>query len=95
MPHCCRAHTEASSAADFYPTVKAALHHESVNSEEDCMGLGWDLGQGLWLTVFVVWLHELNRDISAVTVLDKYMDRYTPIKYVSCDIKARLHFFCN
>ncbi len=34
-PHFCRARTGASSAADFYPTVKAALRHESVDSEED------------------------------------------------------------
>ncbi len=29
--------------AEFYPTVKAALHHESVDSEEDRKGLGLDL----------------------------------------------------
>ncbi len=33
--------------SDFYPAVKAALHHESVDSEEDCEGLGCHLGQGL------------------------------------------------
>ncbi len=37
----------ASSAADFYPTVKAALRHESANSEEDRECLGCHLGQGL------------------------------------------------
>ncbi len=44
--HFCRAWTGTSSAADFYPTVKAALRHESVDSEEDREGLGCDLGQG-------------------------------------------------
>ncbi|KAL0173295.1 hypothetical protein M9458_033606, partial [Cirrhinus mrigala] len=32
--------------ADFYPTVKAALRHESVDSEEDRKGLGCHLEQG-------------------------------------------------
>ncbi len=45
-PHFCRACTGASSAADFYPTVKAALRHESADSEEDREGLGCHLGQG-------------------------------------------------
>ncbi len=40
-PHWCKL------AADFYPTVKAALRHESANSEEDREGLGCHLGQGL------------------------------------------------
>ncbi len=39
----------ASSAADFYPTVKAALRQESADSEKDREGLGCDLGQGLSL----------------------------------------------
>ncbi len=39
--------TGASSTADLYPTVKAALRHESVDSEEDREGLGCHLGQGL------------------------------------------------
>ncbi len=40
-------------AADFYPTVKAALLHESADSEEDRKGLGYNLGQGLsWLLCF-------------------------------------------
>ncbi len=29
-----------SAEPDFYPTVKAALHHKSIDSEEDCKGLG-------------------------------------------------------
>ncbi len=37
----------ASSAADFYPTIKAALRHETADSEEDHEGLGCHLGQGL------------------------------------------------
>ncbi len=37
----------ASSAADFYLTVKAALRHESADSEEDHESLGCHLGQGL------------------------------------------------
>ncbi len=41
----------ASYAADFYPAVKAALHHESVESEEDCEGLGCHLGMGLRCSV--------------------------------------------
>ncbi len=40
------ARTGASSSADFYPTVKAALRHESADSEEDREGLGCHLGQG-------------------------------------------------
>ncbi len=36
-----------SSAADFSPTVKVPLCHESVDSKEECGGLGCDLGQGL------------------------------------------------
>ncbi len=32
-PHFCRACTGASSAADFYPTVKEALRHESADRE--------------------------------------------------------------
>ncbi len=44
--HFCRARTGASSAADFYPTVKAALRHESTDSEEDREGLGCHLGRG-------------------------------------------------
>ncbi len=40
-PHWCKL------AADFYPTVKAALRHESADSEEDREGLGGHLGQGL------------------------------------------------
>ncbi len=32
--------------ADFYPTVKAALRHESADSEEDREGLECHLGQG-------------------------------------------------
>ncbi len=39
-------HTEVSSAADFYPTVKAAWCHESVDSEKDRRGSGCRLGQG-------------------------------------------------
>ncbi len=35
-------------AADFYPTVKAALRHESADSEEDREGLECHLGQGLY-----------------------------------------------
>ncbi len=31
-------------ASDFYPTVKAALRHESVDSEEDRKGLGCHFG---------------------------------------------------
>ncbi len=38
--------TSAEPAANFYPTVKAALRHESVDSEEACEGLGCHLGQG-------------------------------------------------
>ncbi len=34
-------------AADFYPTVKAVLRHESADLEEDREGLGCNLGQGL------------------------------------------------
>ncbi len=34
------------TAEDFYPTVKAALHHKSVESEEDHKGVGCDLRQG-------------------------------------------------
>ncbi len=40
-PHFCRART------DYYPTLKAALCHESADSEEDREGLGCHLGQGL------------------------------------------------
>ncbi len=36
-----------SSTADFYPTVKAALRHESADSEKKREGLGCHLGQGL------------------------------------------------
>ncbi len=36
---------------DFYPTVKAALRHESADSEEDRKGLGCHLGQGLCIQV--------------------------------------------
>ncbi len=39
-PHWCKL------AADFYPTVKAALRHESADSEEDREGLGCRFGQG-------------------------------------------------
>ncbi len=35
------------SAADFYPTVNAALRHERADSEEDREGLRCHLGQGL------------------------------------------------
>ncbi len=45
-PHFCRALTGASSAAEFYPTVKAALRHESADSEEDRKGLWCHLLQG-------------------------------------------------
>ncbi len=45
-PHFCRARTRASSPADFYLTVKAALRHENADSEEDREGLGCHLGQG-------------------------------------------------
>ncbi len=38
--------TEVSSAADFYPKVKAAWCHESVDSEKDRRGSGCRLGQG-------------------------------------------------
>ncbi len=41
----------ASSAADFYLTVKAALRHESADSEEDREGLGDHLGQGLTVEI--------------------------------------------
>ncbi len=44
-------------AADFYPTVKAALRHESADSEEDRKGLGCHLGQGLCILV-----HKLRSD---------------------------------
>ncbi len=37
--HFCQAHTGASSAADFYLTVKAALRHESADPEEEREGL--------------------------------------------------------
>ncbi len=40
-PHLCKL------ATDFYPIVKAALRHESADSEEDREGLGGHLGQGL------------------------------------------------
>ncbi len=42
--HFCRACTGASSATDFYPTVKAALHHESADSAEEREGLVCQLG---------------------------------------------------
>ncbi len=45
-PNFCRGCTGARSTADFYPTVKAALHHESADTEEDREGLGCHLGQG-------------------------------------------------
>ncbi len=45
--HFCRVRTEASSTADYHPTVKVALYHKSVDLEKDCKGLGCDLGQGL------------------------------------------------
>ncbi len=45
--HFCRARTGASSTADFYPTVNAALRHKSADSEEDHKGLGCHLGQFL------------------------------------------------
>ncbi len=43
-PHFCRPLTGASSTADFYPTVKVLLRHESADSEEDRESLGsiWD-----------------------------------------------------
>ncbi len=66
-PHFCQACTGASSAADFYPTVKAALHHESVDSDKDRKGLGCHLGQGLWAiklqsglaSVATLWTNQL------------------------------------
>ncbi len=39
--------TNASFAADFYLTVKVALHDKNADSEEDRDGLECDLGQGL------------------------------------------------
>lgn len=33
--HFCQTHTEASSTADFFPTIKAELRHESVDTKED------------------------------------------------------------
>lgn len=45
--HFCWACTEASSSANFYLTVRVALRHESVDSEEERDGLGCHLGQGL------------------------------------------------
>ncbi len=45
-PNFCRGCTGARSTADFYPTVKAALRHESADTEEDREGLGCHLGQG-------------------------------------------------
>jgi len=44
-------------AANFYPTVKAALRHENADSEEDHKGLGCHLGQGLCILV-----HKLRSD---------------------------------
>ncbi len=44
-PHFCRARTGVSSVADFCPTVKVVLRHESVDSEEEREGLGCHLGQ--------------------------------------------------
>ncbi len=38
----------ALGRADFYPTVKAELHHESADSEKDSKGLGCHLGHG-WM----------------------------------------------
>lgn len=43
----CRARTEASSGADFFLTVNAALNHKSTDSWEDRACLGCHLGQGL------------------------------------------------
>ncbi len=40
-PHWCKL------TADFHPTVKAALRHESADSEEDRKDLGCHLGWGL------------------------------------------------
>ncbi len=45
-PHFCQAHTGASSAADFYLTVKAALRPVSADSEEEREGLKVSFGTG-------------------------------------------------
>uniref|UniRef100_A0A673HCR3 [histone H3]-trimethyl-L-lysine(4) demethylase n=1 Tax=Sinocyclocheilus rhinocerous TaxID=307959 RepID=A0A673HCR3_9TELE len=37
---------QAVPSPNFYPSVKAALRHKGVDSEEDREGLGCDLGQG-------------------------------------------------
>ncbi len=42
----------AISAAELYPTVKAALRHEIADSEEDREGLVCHVGQGLNLATF-------------------------------------------
>lgn len=48
--HFCQAHTatlrRAPPPANFYLTVKMALRHVCVDSEEDRESLGCDLGQG-------------------------------------------------
>ncbi len=55
-PHFCRARTGASCSVDFYPTVNAAIRHESADSEEDREGLGCHLGQGLrWPCGLISW----------------------------------------
>lgn len=47
--HFCQAHTESSFTTDFYPTVKSALCHKSVDPEEELKGLGFHLGQGIYI----------------------------------------------
>ncbi len=49
--------------ADFYPTVKAALRHESADSEEDRESLGCHLGQGLtclWYSIVFIYMSQAS-----------------------------------
>ncbi len=71
MPASCRyapsIRTSAELTADFFPTVKAALPHESADSEEDREGLGCHLGQGQT---------QPNEPEAAEKCLDEYVNIY-------------------
>lgn len=90
--HFCRGGTDVSSAADFYPTVKAALHHESVDLEEDRSGLGFHLGHILCrsITEICFTLHDFCSTVmlcNEVVCIKRISDSNLSIELLVCKLE--------
>ncbi len=85
-PHWCKL------AADFYPTVKAALRHESADSKEDREGLGSHLGQGHQVHSFNSIMHQNNKRQPIYTQQPNEFTHLT--RRWHCSTSEKIALFC-